>query len=44
MRIWALDTGKQVTTMLLKAKSKKKLTCAAIDEKEKHLAISDEEG
>jgi WD40 repeat protein len=44
MRIWSLSTGKQVTTLLLKAKSKKKLTCATVDMKEKHLAISDEEG
>ncbi len=30
--------------MLLKAQQTKKLTCAALDPKEKYLAISDEEG
>ena len=45
MRIWSLKTGKQVIAMLLKTHStKKKLTCAAIDPKEKYIALSDEEG
>eukprot|EP00347_Sterkiella_histriomuscorum_P020047 403339298 len=49
MRIWSLQTGKQVTTLLLKTHLKnnsinKKLTSAAVDPKEKYLAVSDEEG
>lgn len=49
MRIWSLSTGKQVTTLLLKTHLKtneitKKLSCAAVDPKEKFLAIADEEG
>ena len=44
MRIWSLENGNQVTTLLLKNHSKKKLTCASIDPKEKYLAVSDEDG
>ena len=44
MRVWALETKKQVTALLLRSGQQKKMTCAAIDAKEKHLAISDEEG
>ncbi len=49
MRIWSLSSGKQVTTLLLKTHLKtysinKKLACAAVDPKEKYLAVADEEG
>lgn len=44
MRVWSLNNKKQVTALLLRAGQQKKMTCAAIDSKEKHLAISDEEG
>ena len=44
MRVWSLETKKQVTALLLRNNQTKKMTCAAIDHKEKHLAVSDEEG
>jgi WD40 repeat protein len=44
MRVWAMTTKKQVTALLLRSGQQKKMTCAAIDSKEKNLAISDEEG
>jgi WD40 repeat protein len=44
MRVWSLSNKNQVTALLLRAGQSKKMTCAAIDSKEKHLAISDEEG
>lgn len=44
MRVWAQQTKKQVTALLLRSGQQKKMTCAAIDSKEKHIAISDEEG
>lgn len=44
MRVWSLANKNQVTALLLRASQTKKMTCAAIDAPEKHLAISDEEG
>jgi hypothetical protein len=44
MRVWSMQTKRQVTALLLRSGQLKKMTCAAIDSKEKHLAISDEEG
>ena len=44
MRVWAIQTKKQVTALLLRSGQLKEMTCAAIDGKEKHLAVSDEEG
>lgn len=44
MRVWSLQTKKQVTALLVRSGQHKEMTCAAIDGKEKHLAISDEEG
>lgn len=49
MRVWSLHTGRQVMTLLLKTHLKnnqinKKLTCGAVDPKEKYLAVCDEEG
>lgn len=45
MRVWELETRRQVTALLLRAdQQNKKMTCAAVDRQEKHLAIADEEG
>ena len=44
MRVWSRSTKKQVTALLLRPNQMKKLTCAAIDHKEKYLAVGDEEG
>ena len=44
MRVWSLENKKQVTALLLRPNQTKKMTCAAIDIKEKHIAIGDEEG
>ena len=52
MKVWSLETGKQLNTMLLKKQTQseeknyqaKKITCASLDPKEKFLAVSDDEG
>lgn len=44
MRVWSIETKKQVTALLLRVGQLKKMTCAAIDPKERHLAIADEDG
>lgn len=44
MRVWARGSKKLVTALLLRPNQVKKLTCAAVDHKEKYLAVGDEEG